>query len=270
VRDHIQFLLGDAAIELGNVDPTMTVLDWLRLEKGRTGTKEGCAEGDCGACTVVIARPENGALSYRAVNGCIVFMPMLDGCQLLTVEDLKGPGGTLHPVQQAMVDCHGSQCGFCTPGFVMSLFAFYRNGEEPTDQRIDDALAGNLCRCTGYAPIAAAARRMYEEGPAANDRFAAHEAQTLKRLENLSDNETVCVGSAGRKLYSPVDIDGLADILVENPEAHIVAGATDVGLWVTKQLRDIAPAVHIGRVEELRRITEADDAITIGAGATDD
>jgi xanthine dehydrogenase small subunit len=160
MRDHIRFIHGDTTVELKDIDPTMTVLDWLRLEKGLAGTKEGCAEGDCGACTVVVARSEAGRLSYRAVNGCIVFMPMLDGCQLLTVEDLADTDGKLHPVQQSMVDCHGSQCGFCTPGFVMSLFALYQNEEDPSDQRIDDVLAGNLCRCTGYAPIAAAAKQM--------------------------------------------------------------------------------------------------------------
>ncbi len=270
MRAHIRFILGDEAVELRDIDPTMTVLDWLRLEKGRAGTKEGCAEGDCGACTVVIARPQDGRLSYRAVNGCIVFMPMLDGCQLLTVEDLKAPDGTLHAVQQSMVDCHGSQCGFCTPGFVMSLFALYRNEESPTDQRIDDVLAGNLCRCTGYAPIAAAAKQMYQEGPAAKDWFAAGEADIVARLEALADGETLCIEADGRRLYAPADIDGLADILEQNPDACIVAGGTDVGLWVTKQLRDITPAVHIGRVAELRRIEETDEAITIGAGVTYD
>ena len=270
MRDHIRFLLGDEAVELRNIDSTMTVLDWLRLGKGRCGSKEGCAEGDCGACTVVIARPESGRLLYRAVNGCILFLPMLDGCQLLTVEDLKGPDGALHPVQQALVDCHGSQCGFCTPGFVMSLFAFYRNDESPTDQRIDDALAGSLCRCTGYAPIAAAAKRMYSAGAPATDRFAENEAETLKRLEAMANSETLCVGVQGRQLFAPASIAGLADILSENPDACIVAGGTDVGLWVTKQLRDIAPAVLIGRIEELRRIEESEEAITIGAGVTYD
>ena len=270
MRNHIRFILGNETIELRDIDPTMTVLDWLRLEKTRAGTKEGCAEGDCGACTVVIARPENGRLSYRAVNGCILFMPMLDGCQLLTVEDLKSPDGALHAVQQSMVDCHGSQCGFCTPGFVMSLFALYRNEENPSDQWIDDVLAGNLCRCTGYAPIAAAAKRMYDEGPATNDRFASQEADMVARLKALEDTETLCIEAEGRRLYAPATLDGLADVLTETPEARIVAGGTDVGLWVTKQLRDIAPAVLIGRITELRRIEETDAAITIGAGVTYD
>jgi xanthine dehydrogenase small subunit len=270
MRDHIRFIHGGETVELRDIDPTMTVLDWLRLEKGLAGTKEGCAEGDCGACTVVVARPEAGRLAYRAVNGCIVFMPMLDGCQLLTVEDLKSPEGALHPVQRAMVDRHGSQCGFCTPGFVMSLFALYQNEENPSDQRIDDVLAGNLCRCTGYAPIAAAAKQMYSEDAVAADRFAAREADIVARLESLADDETLCVGTEGRLLYAPTDIDGLAEILAENPEARIIAGGTDVGLWVTKQLRDIAPAVHIGRIGELRKIEETDDAIIIGAGVTYD
>lgn len=159
MRDTVRFILANRIEEIHECDPDRTVLEYLREDKGLKGTKEGCAEGDCGACTVVIARPESGRLLYRAVNGCILFLPMLDGCQLLTVEDLKGPDGALHPVQQALVDCHGSQCGFCTPGFVMSLFAFYRNDESPTDQRIDDALAGNLCRCTGYTSILRALER---------------------------------------------------------------------------------------------------------------
>ncbi len=270
MRDMVRFLLGDELVELGDVEPTLTVLDWLRLEKGRTGTKEGCAEGDCGACTVVVARLEDGRLVYRAVNSCILFLAMLDGCQLLTVEDLQAPDGALHPVQQAMVDCHGSQCGFCTPGFVMSLFALYRNEPAPPEERVDDALAGNLCRCTGYAPIVKAAAVMYELGDPANDGFAAREADTVARLEALQDDETLCVGREDRKFYAPADADSLADLLLEIPDARIVAGATDVGLWVTKQLRDIAPMIHIGRVRELGGIAGTGDALTIGAGVTYD
>jgi xanthine dehydrogenase small subunit len=269
MRDHIRFLLGDEPIELRDIDPTMTVLDWLRLERGRTGTKEGCAEGDCGACTVVVVKAEDGILTWRAVNGCILFLPMLDGCQLFTVEDLKAPDGRLHLVQKAMVDCHGSQCGFCTPGFVMSLFALFYNGLEPTDQYIDDALAGNLCRCTGYAPIAAAARQIYEEeNILAEDWVAVNDADTVARLDALADGETVCVGPEGREFYAPADIDGLAEVLADKPEACILAGGTDVGLWVTKQLRDIAPVVYIGRIAELRQIEQTGAAIRIGAGVT--
>ena len=270
MREVVRFLLGDELMELSDVEPTLTVLDWLRLDRNRIGTKEGCAEGDCGACTVVVARPEDGRLVYRAVNSCIVFLAMLDGCQLLTVEDLKGPDGALHPVQQAMVDCHGSQCGFCTPGFVMSLFALYRNEQAPPEARVDDTLAGNLCRCTGYAPIVRAAARMYELGDPAADRFAAGEAEILSRLEALGDAEALCVGREERKFHAPASADDLADLLLEIPDACIVAGATDVGLWVTKQLRDIGPVIHIGRVRELGRIVETEDALTIGAGVTYD
>jgi xanthine dehydrogenase small subunit len=169
MRQEIRFLLGHDERSLRTVDPTMTVLDYLRIVEGRVGTKEGCNEGDCGACSVVRAKLVDGALRYEAVNACIQFVGTLDGCQLLTVEHLAGADGTLHPVQQAMVDCHGSQCGFCTPGFVMSLFALSRHSEAAPDEGvIDDTLAGNLCRCTGYAPIVRAAQRMYELDPRAD------------------------------------------------------------------------------------------------------
>ncbi len=267
-RDSIRFLLGDELVELRDVAPTLTVLDWLRLERRRVGTKEGCAEGDCGACTVVLASAVDGRLAYRAVNACILFVPMLDGCQLLTVEDLRGPDGALHPVQQALVDKHGSQCGFCTPGFVMSLFALYRSEDAPDERRIDDVLAGNLCRCTGYAPIVAAAQAMYALAPPASDRFAAAEAETVARLEALNDGATLALGAGDRALYVPASADDLADILAARPEACIVAGATDVGLWVTKALRELAPVVFLGRVRDLQRIEETADAIEIGAGVT--
>ena len=153
MRDTLRFYLGERLVEIRACDPTATVLDWLRLDQRMTGTKEGCAEGDCGACTIVVGRLDRGTLRFEAINACIRFLPTLDGCQVLTVEHLRGADGALHPVQQAMVDHHGSQCGFCTPGVVMSLFALWLNQTRPGVARIEDALAGNLCRCTGYDKI---------------------------------------------------------------------------------------------------------------------
>ncbi len=268
MRDRIRFLLGDEPRELDVVDPTMTVLDYLRLIEGRTGTKEGCAEGDCGACTVVVVRLDGDRLRYEAVNACIRFLGTLDGCQVLTVEDLKEADGSLHPVQQAMADYHGSQCGFCTPGFVMSLFALYRSSANaPDDNEVDDVLAGNLCRCTGYAPIVRAAQAMHAIG-GGKDSFADREAKTLAALLALQDEETVAVGDGTRRFFAPVTTDALAEILSDHPHATIVAGATDVGLWVTKDLRPLDPIVWLGRVRELEMLEDTGDSIEIGAGVT--
>ncbi|WP_431862039.1 xanthine dehydrogenase small subunit [Azospirillum sp.] len=268
MRETLRFLLGDEPREIRDVDPTMTVLDWLRLEERRTGTKEGCNEGDCGACTVVVGRLDGETLRYEAVNACIRFLPTLDGCQLLTVEHLKGPDGALHPVQQAMVDEHGSQCGFCTPGFVMSMLALYLNEDRPAEDRIDDALAGNLCRCTGYAPIVRAAQRMYDLGDRARDRFALAADSVADRLRALRDEEVLCVGHGGRRFYAPATEGQFADLLLQHPDATIVSGATDVGLWVTKFQRVLPDIVWTGRVAELRRLRATDTALEIGAAVT--
>lgn len=268
MRNTIRFLLGHEPRELSAVDPTMTVLDWLRAVERRTGTKEGCNEGDCGACTVVVARPENGRLAYRAVNACIQFVGTLDGCQLLTVEDLKGADGDLHPVQRAMVEAHGSQCGFCTPGFVMAMWALTRTAEAaPDDAAIDDALAGNLCRCTGYAPIARATKRLFELEPR-RDAIEAFAGETLARLEALQDEETIVVGDGRHRFIVPATLDALAATLLAEPEATMVAGSTDVGLWVTKQLRRLETVIYLGRVRELQRLEETADTLEIGAGVS--
>ena len=268
MRDRVRFLLGHELRELDRVDPTQTVLDWLRSAERRTGTKEGCNEGDCGACTVVVARPENGRLTYRAVNACIQFVATLDGCQLLTVEDLKGTDGTLHPVQQAMVDCHGSQCGFCTPGFVMSMWTLTRTAETlPSEEAIDDALAGNLCRCTGYAPIVRAMRQAYAAEPR-RDAIETFAADTCARLEALADTETLVVGDGERRFVAPATVEALAELLLAEPNATIVAGNTDVGLWVTKQMRRLDSVVYIGRVRELQTIDDSGETIEIGAGVS--
>ena len=268
MRDCVRFLLGDELKEIRNVDPTMTVLDWLRLSERKTGTKEGCAEGDCGACTVVVGRLDGDTIRYEAVNACIRFVATLDGCQVLTVEHLKTADGTLHPVQQAMVDCHGSQCGFCTPGFVMSMFALYHNDSNPTPAGIDDALAGNLCRCTGYTPIAAASQRMYELADPATDRFAHARTAIAEGLKALKDEETLRVGEGNRVFYAPATLEAFATLLAENPEARIVSGATDVGLWVTKFQRVLDTVIYTGRIQGYRDITDTGDTLEIGAGAT--
>ncbi|MGD8710806.1 MAG: xanthine dehydrogenase small subunit [Ectothiorhodospiraceae bacterium] len=263
----VRFLLGHEARELESVDPTMTVLQYLRTRERRTGTKEGCAEGDCGACTVVLGEPDReGRMRYRAVNACILFVPTLDGCQLLTVEHLRGENGEMHPAQRAMVELHGSQCGFCTPGFVMSLFALYLSEAAPSRQRICDVIAGNLCRCTGYRPIIDAASAMY--GYPFDDPFQGREAETVERLRAIRRMDTLELEHQGRRYLAPVSVDGLTEALGRYPDATLLAGGTDVGLWVTKQHRDLNTVIYLGDVAELHGIDESADALDIGAAAT--
>ncbi len=262
----VRFLLNDQIRSVSDLDPNMTVLNYLRESERKTGTKEGCAEGDCGACTVVLGELAGDRIRYRAVNACILFVPMLDGKQLITVEDLKGADGRLHPVQQAMVDCHASQCGFCTPGFVMSLFALFKTEQNPSRQRIDDVLAGNLCRCTGYRPIAEAGARM--QRIATTDQFDARGDETLALLRSLKRSETLALAWGERRYFAPVDIDAFARLCKAHPEATILAGGTDVGLWVTKQHRDLETVIYAGEVAELRSLETSDSHLDIGAAVT--
>ena len=261
-REHIAFLLNGERIELSAVDPTRTLLSWLREEKALTGTKEGCAEGDCGACTVTVSESDDeDGVRHRALNACILFLPTLDGKAVTTVEHLGDARGTLHPVQQAVVDLHGSQCGFCTPGFVMSLFTAQANGTLPADRRAaNDLLAGNLCRCTGYGPLTDAALALAdlpEAGTAIIDADA---------LQAVTDSGDIALDHRGRRYFAPADLDALAACCAEHPEATIVAGATDVGLWVTKQNRRLDAVIYLGRVHELQRLEERDGRLWIGAG----
>ena len=260
----VKFLLDGELIELNDVDPTRTVLQFLREDLRRTGTKEGCAEGDCGACTVVVAelnRNKDG-VSLKAINSCIQFLPTLHGKELITVESLRPKGASLHPVQQAMVDCHGSQCGFCTPGFVMSLFALYKTNAKPSRLEIDDALAGNLCRCTGYRPIVAAANAMYELPQ------AEIEAVHQDKLAQLDAGDSLRIEQGGRKFFAPTSSDDLAELLAQHADATILAGGTDVGLWVTKQHRTLATVIYTGRVAELNHLEVSATHIEIGAAVT--
>jgi xanthine dehydrogenase small subunit len=266
MADAVRFFLGHEPRALRALDPNLTVLNYLREVERRTGTKEGCAEGDCGACTVVLGEFDGDRLRYRAVNACILFAPQLDGKQLITVEHLRRPDGSLHPVQQAMVECHGSQCGFCTPGFVMSLFALYHSELPPGRQRILDALAGNLCRCTGYRPIVDAARRMHELGE--RDQFSAREDETVAQLKALGGSDRLALAQGGRRYFAPRRIEDLAALCEQFPDACLLAGGTDVGLWVTKQHRDLDTLIYVGAVAELQRLAVTDTHVEIGAAVT--
>ena len=268
VRHEIRFLLNGEEVALSDVRPDETLLDYLRLRRSLRGTKEGCAEGDCGACTVLVGRLTSDGLVYESVNACIRFLGSLDATHVVTVEHLKRADGKLHPVQQAIVDFHGSQCGFCTPGFVMSLYALWMRSPNPSDKQIETALQGNLCRCTGYEPIIRAAREISTYGDGGSDPLAQERDDVTARLRAMRDGSRVEIGEGTDRLVVPASVDDLAQVLEENPKATIVAGSTDVGLWVTKFMREISPVVFIGGLEELQAITEADDVITIGAGVS--
>lgn len=234
----ITFRLNGETVTLEDAPETGTLLDWLREDRGLTGTKEGCNEGDCGACSVIVT-DDRGA---KALNACILFLPQLDGKAVRTVEGLAGPDGALHPVQEAMVTHHGSQCGFCTPGFLASMACAHLNGQ--TDY--DDRLAGNLCRCTGYAPIVRAAEA----------------AADLPVPEWMKDTPPPAVGTSE---YAPATSDELARIYHAQPDATLVAGATDVGLWVTKGLKALDPVIFLGRCEDLKAIEITDTEVRAGA-----
>jgi xanthine dehydrogenase small subunit len=315
----IRFFHRGQIVEVDDAAPTRTVLEWLREDARCTGTKEGCNEGDCGACTVVLgelaAANDAGAvggLALRTVNACIQFLPTLDGKALFTVEDLKRIGAesaaghdaggrraaghpivaghasshpaaslahgepaaagataaeSLHPVQQAMVECHGSQCGFCTPGFVMSLWSTYEahraRGSVPTRQQLADDLSGNLCRCTGYRPILDAGQRMFELPAAPLD------AQpVVAALETLRGDPALVYETRGGRLEAPRTLDELAAARLARPQATLLAGSTDIGLWVTKMFRELPDLIHVGAVAELKRVERRNGLLRIGAGAS--
>ncbi|WPP55950.1 xanthine dehydrogenase small subunit [Acinetobacter pittii] len=269
----ITFFFRGGQQQVENVVPTMTVLQFLReyTQTGKTrqtGTKEGCAEGDCGACTVVIGELVNDNLQLRSVNACIQFLPTLDGKALFTVEDLHSllpvQDGTLHPVQQAMVDMHGSQCGFCTPGFIMSLWSMYENEQQsPSKDKISDYLSGNLCRCTGYRPILDAAQKAYDY-----PRVLLNRQKIIDVLKEIKALPVLHLNDHGQQFFAPKTLQDFAVLRLQLSQARIVAGSTDVGLWVTKQGRDLGDMLYIGQVEELKKIVVTDHALTIGANVS--
>ena len=276
----IRFIRRGQLVSLENVPPSRTLLEVLREDLACTGTKEGCGEGDCGACTVVLGEAEGGQLRYRAVNSCIRLAHSVDGMALWTVEDLAGADGALHPAQEAMVRCHGSQCGFCTPGFVMSLFGMYQNhvcrGRPVSRALAQEELSGNLCRCTGYKPILEAAQSM-----GGHPRVDVDEARLLGQLQQLASMgpgaadrpeqlATRAPARSGRAsapaaYMSPRTLDALLDARADNPDAQIVAGCTDVGLWVTKMHMEFAQVLDLTRVAELRRVEYYPHHVAIGA-----
>jgi xanthine dehydrogenase small subunit len=241
---NVSFRLNGKDVELSNISATTTLLDWLRIDQNLHGTKEGCNEGDCGACSVIVT----DETSAKALNACILFLPQLDGKAIRTVEGISAPDGTPHPVQTEMINHHGSQCGFCTPGFVVSMATAHLNGD--TDH--DVALAGNLCRCTGYAPIIRAAKA------AENAPVPAHMVETPPILR----------AKPKEKDLVPTDLEGFANWYEANPKTTLIAGATDVGLWLTKHFSDLGQTAFLNRIPELRGISETDDEIHVGAMTT--
>ncbi|CAH0991373.1 hypothetical protein SIN8267_01476 [Sinobacterium norvegicum] len=265
----IRFLLNNQPQEIEHCDPNMTVLEYLRDELNDTATKEGCASGDCGACTVAFVELVNGELKYRTANSCITFVGNLHGKQLITAAHLK-EDQQLHPVQQAMVDQHGSQCGFCTPGIVMSLFALEKRSDSYNRADTLEALSGNLCRCTGYRPIMDAAVQMYE--PSADDQFVRNQEHTKKQLSKIANDsaELIELSNGNNHYYAPATLQQALELVRDHPKARLVCGGTDLALEVTQQLKEIPLMIDLSRTAELNSITVDEQQIVIGAARSID
>ena len=258
----IQFVYKDQLFQVQNPDPNETLLNYIRTKLKKTGTKEGCAEGGCGACTVVLGDLKNNEINYKAVNSCITLLPTLQGKQLILVEDLISKEGVLHPVQQAMVDYHGSQCGFCTPGFVMSLFSMYKTNSKFKDPEIKDSISGNLCRCTGYQPIIKAAKSLKNKNKI--DQFSKNKKHTINLLKKIN-NKSIVIYYKGKKYFSPRYITELKKILKKNTDVNFLSGGTDLSLAVTKERKDINSIIYMNSIKELQYIKNNNKYIEIGA-----
>jgi len=262
----IRFIFNQTECTVGNIDPNTTLLDYLRGHLHRCGTKEGCGAGNCGACTVVVGQAVGDKIQYQAINACTTLVGSLHGKQLITVEDLQCDDG-LHPVQQALVDCHGSQCGFCTPGVVMSLFAYRKTHLKPESSSVVAALDGNLCRCTGYRPIIDAALRVFATPD--QDQFTATEADTVKKLNAINrDGSPAELEANGKRYFAPTSLQSLSNLLLEYPQARLVAGGTNLCLEITQSLRGIEYLLSVERVKELGTIEDSGDFLDLGAAVT--
>ena len=261
----INFVWENKICSASNPDPNETILNYVRLKLKKTGTKEGCAEGGCGACTVVLGELKNNNIIYKAINSCITFVPSLEGKELILVEDLVSKNGSLHPVQDAMVKYHGSQCGFCTPGFVMSLFAMYKNFSSYNSENIKDSISGNLCRCTGYRPIIDAAKSL--NNVSRSDKFNKNKKKTLNLLKKIR-MENLSLKNGNKKYFSPKSINELQKIIKKNPNPIFLSGATDLSLIVTKERKEINNIISLNSIKELKFIKERNSNIEVGAATS--
>ena len=258
----ISFICNDQIVEIKNPDPNETLLNFIRTKLKKTGTKEGCAEGGCGACTVVLGELKNNEINYISINSCITLLPTLQGKQLILVEDLVSQDGTLHPVQQAMVNCHGSQCGFCTPGFVMALFSMFKQHSKFKDEVIKDSIAGNLCRCTGYQPIINAAKSLKNKNKI--DIFIKNKKKTINLLKKIN-NKSIKIYKNGKKYFAPRYVQELKKVLKKNTEVDFLSGGTDLSLRVTKERKDINSIIYMNSIRELNYIKNNNKYIEVGA-----
>ncbi len=258
----IEFVFENKIIKIKNPDPNETILNYVRLNLKKTGTKEGCAEGGCGACTIVLGEIKNNKIFYKSINSCITFLPVLNGKQLILVENLSSKEGKLHPVQDAMVNFHGSQCGFCTPGFIMSMFTMFKNNKSIDNELINDSLSGNLCRCTGYRPIVDAAKSL--NYLSRYDHFDKDKSIVLKLLKKLN-KKNIEITSNYKKYFAPKTVKDLMKILKKVKNAKLLSGGTDLSLEVTKKRKDLKKIIYLGSIKELNFIKIYKSEMNIGA-----
>ena len=261
----IKFVWENKIHSINNLDPNETILNYVRLKLKKTGTKEGCAEGGCGACTIVLGELKNNKIIYKAINSCIAFLPSLEGKQLILVEDLVSKNGTLHTVQDAMINYHGSQCGYCTPGFVMSLFAMYKNFSLYNKENIQDSISGNLCRCTGYRPILDAGKSLNNTNR--SDQFDKNKKKIINLLKKIN-SENISLKNGNKKYFSPRSISELIKNIKENPNSIFLSGGTDLSLNVTKERKDINNIISLNSVKELKFIKKKNSNIEVGAATS--